>query len=66
MFLQVEDGLFYKKQREKLSVGGTGRVGECGRHICSCRSLGGPGSMGTFISSDGCNRLCKSPFHLSI
>lgn len=64
MFLQVEDGLFYKSQREKLSVGGTDREGECRRHICSCHSLGGSGSMGTFTSSNSCNKLCK--MHLSI
>ena len=44
MFLLVEDGLFYKRQRDRLRVGGTGRAEECRRHICSCHSLGGLGA----------------------
>lgn len=44
MFLQVEAGLLYKQQQLSLGVGGTGKVGECRRHICSCHSPGGLGA----------------------
>lgn len=66
MFLQVEDGLFYKLQKERLMVGGTGRAGECRRHICSCHSLGGLGAWEPSAAPVFATGFLQSAVHLSI
>lgn len=54
MFLQVEDRLFYKQQRERLRVGQSRIVQTSHLFLTIPRGFG---SMGTCTSSNGCNRL---------